>query len=208
MNLRKIIASAMVGAAMMLSAFVGTGAAASTDVNINVYGSSAMYLYWNASAPGILNSMGCTNITQAKYDANDAISMGTCGADNHNVYIRVTSKASFDGIESLLNNDQYAATGYEKCTSNEPSYPGASLEGFYRNMVDETSCTWGTGNVFSPSYVPGSCSALKCERVTLGCSDVAGQSFTQESHGLLKGPMGGPWTDRKFTGINPVGSLF
>jgi hypothetical protein len=194
MNIKRILKSA-IASVSMLAAFAGTGLAATVDINI--YGASAQYLYWNAAAPGMFANMGCTAVQQAQMaDGKNAITRATCGLDT--VYMRVSAKASFDGIESLKGIDANAGSA-ERCDSGDPGYPGASLAPYYREMVDENSCTFTT----PPSV--GACSAKKCARVTLGASDVSGESFTQSSSGQLKGPLGGGSITRNFTGISTSG---
>ena len=61
-------------------------------------------------------------------------------------------------------------------------------------MADETSCGNGT-----------SCNALKCVRVNIGASDVAGESFTQTSNGTTNGPAGGAQLTMSFSGISTAG---
>jgi len=193
MNKRMILASFVAGASMLTLA--GSVSAATTDLNI--YGASAQFLYWNAVAPNVLTNMGCTNIEQAKLGSNQGITRATCGADT--VYYRVAAKASFDGPSAVMGDDHYADTA-EKCVSTSVGYPGAALAPYYRLMIDEASCTtWG------PTTAPGSCGATKCARITLGASDVAAESFTQSSSGQLKGPLGGGVISRTFTGIDVTG---
>lgn len=173
MNFKKIVISAFAGVSM-LTAFVGAAPAA--QVELNIYGASAQYLYWNAEAPLILANQGCTNIQQATKDSKNAITKATCGSDT--LIYRVSSKASYDGPSALLGDDHFATVGInaEKCSAGDPGDPGASLRPYYRKMVDETSCsTWGT----AAAPASAGCTALKCVRVTLGVSDVAAQSFTQ-----------------------------
>lgn len=170
-------------------------------VDLDIYGSSSMYPYWNAIASTVLSDAGCTpaSIQQATYNNKNTITRATCGADT--VHYRVSSKASFDGILALKGNDSYAAAGAtnEKCSAGDAGDPGPALRPYYRKMVDEASCVWGT-----PS-APGTCTSLKCVPVTLGASDVAGESFTQSSSGQLKGPLGGGLVTRSFAGISTTG---
>jgi hypothetical protein len=199
MNFKKIVVSAFAGVSM-LTALVGTAPAA--QVEINVYGASAQYLYWNAVAPSILTNQGCSSIQQSTFDSKKAITKATCGSDT--LIWRVSSKASYDGPSALKGDDHYAAVGAtaEKCSAGDPGDPGAALRGYYRKMVDENFCTtWGT----AAAPASAGCSKLKCVRVTLGVSDVAGASFTQSSTGQLKGPAGGGLVTRSFTGINTAG---
>ncbi len=174
---KKAIQGALIGIAML--GMVGTAGA--DVININLYGASAQHLFWNDTADNFLSSKGCTNVVQDSYDSKQGISKGTLGADT--IYIRYASKASYDGIMAV------------KGSGGDPDGCGSP---FMRKMVDENSCTdWVLGGT--------ACSALKCVEITLGASDVAGSSFTQESHGALKGPNGGAQTDRVFTGIDATG---
>ncbi len=198
MNIKKILLSALAGASM-LATLAGPGMAA----DVNVYGASAQYLFWNATAPGFLAAapLNCTDVQQATFNSANAITKATCGGVP--TYVRVSSKASFDGPSALMGDDHYATAGTtsEKCSAGDPGYPGATLAGYYRKMVDENSCTFTT-----PPAAPGACTALKCVRVTLGVSDVAAESFVQSSTGQLKGPLGGGSVTRSFSGV-PVSGL-
>ena len=174
-------------------------AASGATIDINLYGSSSQYFFWNTMAPAFLGNQGCANIKQATFDSKNAITQATCGLNTVN--LRVSAKASFDGIYALLGNDSYATAGptTEKCSAGDYGDPGTALRPYYRKMVDESSCSpWG-----SPSYpASGGCTSLKCVRVTLAASDVAAVSYTQSSHGNLKGPLGDAWADRVFSPIS------
>ncbi|MBN1106552.1 MAG: hypothetical protein JXL84_24330 [Deltaproteobacteria bacterium] len=176
--MKKLFQGAVMGAAML--GLVGTASAQSV-ININLYGASAQHLFWNDAADNFLTSRGCTGVAQDEFDSKQGITKGTCGSDT--VYIRYASKASFDGIRTV------------KGSGGDPDGCGSP---FQRKMVDEATCSdWVLGGT--------ACTALKCVEVNLGCSDVAGASFIQESHGQLKGPNGGGWVDRVFTGIDDSG---
>jgi hypothetical protein len=178
--LKKIMKGMLVGGALLAL----TVSAQAAEVNINIYGASAQHLFWNDAADNFLTSKGCTGVGQDEYNKSHGITRGTCGADT--VYIRYSSKASFDGI--------YAVKG----AVNTDSCPTA----FQRKMVDEDSCVdWVLGGT--------ACGAIKCLEVTIGASDVDGSSFLQESHGQLKGPNGGGFIDRTFpaTGIDVSGLI-
>jgi hypothetical protein len=176
---KKLFQGALVGAAMLGL----VGAASAATVEVNLYGASAQFLFWNDAADNFLSSKSCTGITQDQYNSAHGITRGTCSGDT--VYIRYSSKASYDGI--------YAVKG----SANTDSCPNA----YQRKMVDEGTCPWdGTGG--------SNCTALKCVEVVLGCSDVAGETFTQSSSGQLKGPAGGGATSRSFSGISTTGLDF
>jgi len=182
--MRKFIKSIIAGAAL----FALTVPAQAATYNINIYGASAQHLFWNDAADNFITTsvagggIGCTSASQASYDSKHGITRGTSCPGGHTYYIRYSSKASFDGI--------WAMKGLENpdgCTV-DPSTGGSRM----RKMVDEATCNWTTG----------ACTALKCVDVTLGASDVAGETFVQQSHGQLKGHLGGGWVDRVMSPIN------
>ncbi|MFH1984377.1 MAG: hypothetical protein ABIL58_21245 [Pseudomonadota bacterium] len=179
--LKKMFKGILMGGALLA---LTVPAAQAADVNINLYGASAQHLFWNDAADDFLASQSCTGIAQDEYNSKHGITRGTCGADN--VYIRYSSKASFDGIYAVK-----GAVNTDSCTT-----------AFQRKMVDEASCTdWVLGGT--------ACSALKCQDVTVGASDVAGDSFLQSSAGQLKGPNGGGYITRSFpaTGVDTSGLI-
>jgi hypothetical protein len=157
------------------------GAANAAVIDLNVYGSSAQFLYMNANAPAFLTATtanggrGCSATTQTTAaDGKSEITQGTgCDGGVNTINIRYTSKASYDGVRAVNNSD-----------------PANTCAGFPGQRPQIT----GAGNA-----------AYLCQDVTLGASDVSGVSFTQQSHGLLAGPMGGVQTDRVFTGVPTTG---
>lgn len=172
----KTVMMGVAGAAML--AMVGTAGAA--ERNINIYGASAQHLFWKTMAPtylttaGAAGGAGCTSYTQVTFDSKQHITKGvSCAAfGGDDINIRVSSKASYDGIRAMKGVDDP-----DSCGSN-----------YQRKMVDSI-----TNN------------ALVCKDVTIGASDVAGESFVQSSAGALKGPLGGVWTERSFSGIDTTG---
>lgn len=160
-------------------AMAGTAQAATYDINI--YGASAQYNFWkNLSATYLTASVAnggqnCTGgTTSAEYNtgsdaSNDKkhfIVTGTNCNGGHTINIRISSKASYDGINAVRN------TG----TAGQ------------RSMLD---------SVTNP--------VLVAKDVHVGASDVAGESFQQESHGQKNGPAGGGQYDMAFTGISTSG---
>jgi hypothetical protein len=111
-------------------------------------------------------------------------------------YFRIASKASYDGICALENN--YNGTN-PNCTS-DPAGPN------FRQMIDPTTVsTWGA---CAPTIGAWSTSGLLASvPVTVGASDVQGESFLQQSHGLLLGPLGSTQTDRVFSGMPTTAGL-
>ncbi|TWJ16693.1 type 2 periplasmic-binding domain-containing protein [Geobacter argillaceus] len=170
---KQIKTTALAGAAVLAL----SGVAGAAVIDLNVYGASAQYLFWNSAAPTFLTSVrGCTATSQAATaDGKNGITKGTgCdGTANNTINIRYSAKASYDGIRAVSNVD--------------PANTCAGQPG-QRPMITDVGNT-----------------ALLCQDVHLGASDVAGESFTQQSHGLLWGPMGGVQTDRVFTGVPTTG---
>ncbi len=160
--------------------------------DINIYGSSSQYNFWEAEAPTYLSEAGCTNVSPLSLiagDRNDAIFHAICS--NADRYFRIRSKSSWDGILAVSGN----TTNPNLTTEAIPATTtGQQCTGYTRPMIDETSCNFSTGN----------CTATKCVTVTGGASDVNPSSITQTSRGQLNGPAGGGFITRNFTG---VGSL-
>ncbi|MBN1906200.1 MAG: hypothetical protein JW927_14000 [Deltaproteobacteria bacterium] len=150
------------------------GAANAATIDVNLYGASAQYEFWTAAAPGFLQSQGCRtqDISTAKDSGAHGIAIcrgteqGGLGfnGNGNTYYLRYSSKASFDGIASVQNSNQFNTPG---CTN-----PGE------REMANEATVNWGTGAVTS----------LSCKDVTIGASDVAAETFGQQSSGHLYGP--------------------
>jgi hypothetical protein len=172
---KKMLIGSVAGASLL--ALVG---AADAEVNVNIYGASAQYEFWNAAAaPFMINGLGCSNVERATNSAKNGITRGDCvlvaGQPAERVHIRYSSKASFDGISAILgvdptNSDNCSTTGFTDA---------------YRQMADEGNTTFAAlpGN--------GTVNGTKCVDVTLGSSDVAAQTFRQSSIGNLNGHNGG-----------------
>lgn len=165
------------------------GTATAADYNVNIYGASAQYLFWNDAADDFLldttNGPGCSTAVQAEHTNSDGkkkhgITKGTKGADTY--YIRYTSKASYDGI--------YSCYGESSVPGGQPSCSAQGTR--YREMADEANTNWTTGVV----------SALACKKVTVGASDVAGSTFGQTSEGEKAGHLGGGWISRTVSSID------
>jgi ABC-type phosphate transport system substrate-binding protein len=169
--IKKIIQTAILGGSLLGLA----GAANAATIDVNLYGASAQYEFWTAAAPGFLQSQGCRaqDISTAKDSGNVhgiAICRGTeqggQGFNNNGntYYLRYSSKASYDGIRAVQGLDPDGDSG--SCNDNE------------RLMANEATTDWGTHTVTS----------LSCKDVTIGASDVAAETFGQQSSGLQYGP--------------------
>lgn len=159
--IKKMVKTAIIGGALL---GMTAGANAET-IDINIYGASAQYKFWTAAAADFLADQGCAGTVYTAKDADDKHGIARCDDLNGDtVYIRYSSKASYDGIRSVQGLDPDGESG--DCADNE------------REMADETNTSWSTGVV----------NGLSCEDVTIGASDVAAETFGQESHGLIYGP--------------------
>lgn len=166
---KSLIKSAIVGVSILALAGVATA-----DVDINLYGASAQYNFWNKFAGTFLTQqMGCTDTPQSAGDGTNGITTATTCGSFGAITIRYTSKASFDGINAAIGQYDPQANDYSKlpaCPDNHQRYMAKDLT-----------------------------LATACETVNVGASDVDALSFAQESHGLLLGPLGGAQTDRVFS---------
>ena len=212
MKIKKLLGSLIAGTAMLAIA----GIASADTKNINIYGASAQFSYWQAAMPYFLQNQSCNPIQwAASSDGNHMIVKATCGSDT--VYVRYSNKASFDGLAAVKGNDgtAFLPTGASaQCTSTNDT---SSTPGYDRLMLDETICTFvnafdGNGN----PTTPGACgtTATKCVPVTMAASDVKASSFLQKSMGAVNGPAGNPsgqsnlsYTQRNFsaTTLNTAG---
>ena len=174
--LKKLITTAIVGGAML-----GMVSSANAETNINIYGASAQYTFWNSAAADFLTTY-CTGTIETATDSSGKNGITRCTDDGTGepIYIRYSSKASYDGIRSVQGLDPDGVAAADGCAANE------------RMMADESVITsWGDGGV----------TALVCKDVTIGASDVAAETFQQESHGDLLGPAGGGAEDREIFNI-------
>lgn len=185
MNFKNILTTVVAGASLLT--MVGTASAAITT-DINIYGASAQFNFWKGQAATFLTGQGCTGLqSSVTTDGKNAITKATCGGST--IYFRSSAKASYDGPLAIQRN----TTNPNRTT--DCSDPGQ------RKMMNEAAVTsWGTPA--SPTTMPNT--AVACKTVTGGASDVQVTSFQQESHGLLKGPAGGVWTDRNFKGTGSI----
>lgn len=177
-NVSKVL---LLGAAFTTLATTANAA----DINFNSYGSSASFGFMQKEAAAFLGNAltgpGCTTVNPAVVDSIDGktelIVASGCNGGVDTIFFRYGSKSSYDGINAFNNldpdgvNAAYCAT---HLTSNCCSAPNTQ-----RPMITSAADT-----------------TLSCQDIHLAASDVAGSAFTQSSHGLKLGPMGGAQTDR------------
>lgn len=162
---------------MTVSLIAAATSAQAADKFINLYGASAQKAFWGdlgipyMTASAAEGGAGCASAAKAAYsaDSNFGVIRGeNCSTNGGSaIYITYGSVASNDGIRAAK----------EVAPIDDKNSCAATNGNAYRQVVDETTCDWGTGK----------CAAVKCADINLGASDVAGASFTQESHGGKNG---------------------
>jgi ABC-type phosphate transport system substrate-binding protein len=197
MNFKKLFTTIITGVSLL--GFAGLASATVPQNDINIYGSSAQFNFWVATAPTFLADEGCTGVSAKNVitkDSNHALFQATCSGKTIN--FRITSKASWDGILSVSGNTtnpnlaSEATPTTEVCNSSSCTQTATTCTGYLRPMIDETSCSGGV------------CTKTKCVTVTGGASDVEATSITQTSSGQLNGPAGGGAITRNFTGAGAL----
>ncbi len=186
MRSKTIVKMALVSALFL--GLAGPSLSDAAPIDINIYGASAQFDFWKNLGGSFLTTptpdgAGCSvgsKTTASNGSAQYAVSATDClGVSGQVITIRVASKASYDGIFAVSGT---TGSGADNTCGNAPD------QLYQRNMITSTSDT-----------------ALTCQPVYVGASDVAGEAFTQQSHGALKGPLGGASTDRVFNGISTTG---
>lgn len=180
MKLKKLLSSAVVGLSMM--AFAGTASADYITSDINIYGASAQYIFWRDNGTAYMSNNNCSGFQYGKSsDGKHFLIKATClqNSSDHTGttrYMRISSKASYDGILAVMGSDSAFGPRVKDC---DPDYNK-------RKMLEDTSCT--LGNTVATA---GTCATTSCEPVTVGASDTAANCFTQMSDGHKLGPLGG-----------------
>ncbi len=209
----RLLKTAAKGLILGASVFAFAGAAGAAT-NINLYGASAQFNYWNGGAASFLTStLGCTGGTAqytSKTDSNSKVTVAQgCpaaissdnGVSDGVINFSYSSKASYDGIDSILGVWDAANNG----GAAQPCDPTNTV--CCSTLTQRPVATYDTTSSTNASS--------QCQTITIGTSDVDASSFKQTSSGLQFGPLGGPATSRsfsyrisgkKFSGIN-VSSL-
>ena len=198
--LKKIVKGGLIGAAAFMIA-----APAQATLEIHLFGASAQYKFWTAAAPEFLDSV-CTGAVQhakQKDVTDNEVSMSTrdsgivqgfdCQGTGEHVVISYTTFASIKGIQAV------------KGSAADDGCINASDRGVpdWNDMDgDGKAVTWGA----FPGPA-GTIEDLACQDIHIGASDVAGETFGQESHGQLKGPNGGGWYDAYANSEDTTGLL-
>lgn len=198
---KTIVKGALIGATALALA---VPAHALTEVHL--FGASAQYKFWTDAAPAFLaspagaNCLGTVQHAKTEDVTDNELTMSTrdagaaqgfdCQGKGEHVVVTYTTFASQKGIDAV----QGVAT-FDGCPVGEAGTPDWNdLDG------DTVGVTWGP----FPGTA-GSVDDLECQDIAIGASDAAGEAFTQESHGQLKGPNGGGWYDSVTTPSNTTG---
>jgi periplasmic binding family protein len=189
--MKKMSKALVVGASLLACA--GT-AQASADIEINLAGASAQWLFWNDVADSFLTQAeGCTTVTQNRENpditkSKQGWTKGTncVNRGGKSIIIRYSSKASYDGIRAqkgIANtDDSFGAVTIHPTNGSSVINGGVAQlcsNANQRPLADEDAPTANGGYIGS----------LVCRTVNVGASDVAADMFTQISVGKLKGPM-------------------
>ncbi|BBO68365.1 hypothetical protein DSCA_22950 [Desulfosarcina alkanivorans] len=198
---KKIARGALIGAAALAMA---VPAHALTEVHL--FGASAQYTFWIDAAPKFLSdpagaaclgtvqhaASGDVTDNEATMDERDAgAARGlNCQGVGEEVVITYTTFSSVKGIQAVK-----GSATFDGCPAGEAGVPDwQDLDG------DGNGVTWGP----YPGTA-GSVDDLECQDIVIGASDVAGETFNQESHGALYGPAGGDWYDSYATPEDTTG---
>lgn len=194
--IKKILKGMLVGGAAMT---IAASAANAAKIEVNIFGASAQFKFWNAMAPKFLDEQyGCAQAdiwatqSDALMDRDAGITicagdtayagktgMGTEGdtqgatTAGDTIIIRYTSNASYDGVMSVQDDDTFDS---DNCSTDGDRYQADPVESDLVAMND-------TVNTF-----PGeTLTQLACMDVHVGASDVSAKTFKQESDGWKKG---------------------
>lgn len=181
--MKKIKVSLAATAAVLAMA----GLAQAAPAELNIFGASAQYDYWNAQAEDFAaNVLGCTNVTGAVIDTSKKhglVVAKNCNAalvpeinsvtGTHDIDIRYSGIASAEGPLAASKQDPVdpaLATGCDKTKGERLMY-----------LTSTTKI---------------------CKPVHVGTSDVAGESLVQMSSGTKLGPMGGTLMNIAMPGVD------
>lgn len=163
------------------------GVVQAAPAELNIYGASAQYLYWNAQAKNYaLNNLHCAAASDPKTvggkhglvvatDCSSTLVPINTATGKRDINIRYSGIASAEGPLSVSKQaplDASLATGCNQANGE-------------RLMMNDAGTAADT-----------------CKQVHIGTADVAGESLTQSSQGQLYGPRGGGDFTVALTGVD------
>ncbi|MBL0715790.1 MAG: hypothetical protein JJV98_19050 [Desulfosarcina sp.] len=222
-NLRKIIACG----ALLAFALGMVNTASAGPVEITIYGASAQYKYWTSVAYGLMKHNGCNDqdiyiykgddvcdgATSGARDAGFAVCAGTdpVGTDN----VTGAGSSEFNGQTLIFKYASFAsAQGIYAVQGQNPDNVDPECVGndYYRLILSPNTYalngtdweTVGGENIVDNASLAN----CECQEIKLGASDVEAECFNDKSHGQLKGPFGGDWSDFEISDLTaPVPPL-
>ena len=149
------------------------GAAYAAPAELNIYGASAQYTYWNAQAQHYAQTrLGCT----ATAPVNNGGKHGFVSATNCSSTLVPVNSATGKRDLDIRYSGIASAEGVLAIKKAAP--------------IDATLAT-GCNTANGERLMYASASTTVCKPVHVGTSDVAGESLIQSSSGQKLGPMGG-----------------
>jgi ABC-type phosphate transport system substrate-binding protein len=185
--MKKQITGSLAATAALLAI---AGIAQAAPAELNIYGASAQYTYWNAQAQNFASSrLGCTAAapTNSPDGKHGFVSAKSCTStlvpvnsvtNKRDLDIRYSGIASAEGPLAVLKKAPLDANLLKNITGFDVDK---------KPIYGTTVCNANNGE----RAMADSASTASCHTVHVGTSDVAGESLTQVSSGQKLGPMGG-----------------
>jgi ABC-type phosphate transport system substrate-binding protein len=163
------------------------GMAQAAPAELNIYGASAQYLYWNDQAQNFAQTvLGCT----ATAPVNNGGKHGFVSATNCTSTLvpvnAATGKRDLDIRYSGIASAEGPLSVNKKAPLDATLAAGCNIAAGERKMFASTTTT-------------------VCKQVHIGTSDVAGESINQVSSGQKLGPLGGGAFSVALTGVDTAG---
>lgn len=163
------------------------GMAQAAPAELNIYGASAQYLYWNAQAQNYAtNILGCT----ATAPVNNGGKHGFVAATNCTSTLvpvnAATGKRDLDIRYSGIASAEGPLAVKKAAPLDATLAAGCNIANGERKMFASTTTT-------------------VCKQVHVGTSDVAGESLAQNSSGEKFGPLGGGLFEVALNGVDTTG---
>lgn len=164
------------------------GIASAAPAELNIYGASAQYLYWNAQAQHYAQTkLGCTAATAPVNNGNKHGFVSATGCTSTLVPVNAaTGKRDLDIRYSGIASAEGPLAVSKKAPIDATLAAGCNVANGERKMFASTSTT-------------------VCKQVHVGTSDVAGESLAQMSSGQKLGPLGGGQFDVTLNGVSTAG---
>ncbi len=179
--MKKQLTGSLVATAALLAI---AGIAQAAPAELNIYGASAQYLYWNAQAQNYAQTkLGCT----ATAPVNNGGKHGFVAATNCSSTLvpvnAATGKRDLDIRYSGIASAEGPLAVAKQAPLDATLASGCNVANGERKMFASTSTT-------------------VCKQVHIGTSDVAGESLIQSSTGQKFGPLGGGEVTNALSGVD------